>query len=141
MAVSVVGKYRYHMLSPHEHNQVPVLVDIILVGRTKIITLHSSIWIDNRTDKDLSFRLHVPVTPLTAPAVGSSGKRSDTIIGPVQPEKGVQVAFEPPPVYLLSRPALQHCHGMADACHGIRTVVSLVALARGSLIHQNDGYC
>ena len=84
----MVGKYRYQMLSPSEHNRVPVLVDIILVGRTKIITLHSGMWVDNRTDKQLTFRLHVPVTPLTAPAAGASGTRSDTIIGPVKPEKG-----------------------------------------------------
>ena len=90
--MSVVGKYRYQMLSPHEHNRVPVLVDIILVGRTKIITLHSGMWIDNRTDKDLTFRLHVPITPLTAPAAGSTGARSDTIIGPVHPEKGESTA-------------------------------------------------
>ena len=88
VAVSVVGKYRYQMLSPREHNRVPVLVDIILVGRTKIITLHSAMWVDNRTDKHLTFRLHVPVTPLSAPAAGSSGPRSDSIIGPVRPDKG-----------------------------------------------------
>ena len=95
VAVSVVGKYRYQMLAPREHDWVPLLVDIILVGRTKIITLHSGMWLDNRTDKNLTFRLHVPVTPLTAPAAGGESgpaPHSDAMIGPVQPDKGA-----PPP--------------------------------------------
>ena len=33
VAVSVVGKYRYQMYSPAEHRNLPVIVDIILVGR------------------------------------------------------------------------------------------------------------
>lgn len=33
VAVSVVGKYRYQMYSPAEHRHLPVIVDIILVGR------------------------------------------------------------------------------------------------------------
>ena len=49
--MSVVGKYRYFMHSPAEHDSVPVIVDIILVGRTKIITLHSSVWLENLTDR------------------------------------------------------------------------------------------
>ena len=40
VAVSVVGKYRYTLSAPREERQLPLLVDIILVGRTKIITLH-----------------------------------------------------------------------------------------------------
>lgn len=88
--MSVVGKYRYQMLSPREGDRMPLLVDIILVGRTKIITLHSGMWVDNRTDKNLTFRLHVPVTPLTAPAAPGSGAHSDTMIGPVEPDKGAQ---------------------------------------------------
>lgn len=71
--MSVVGKYRYFMHSPAEHVSVPVIVDIILVGRTKIITLHSSIWLDNRTDRRVAFRLHVPITPLVAPVAEAPG--------------------------------------------------------------------
>ena len=36
----MVGKYRYTLSAPREERQLPLLVDIILVGRTKIITLH-----------------------------------------------------------------------------------------------------
>ncbi|BDA48870.1 hypothetical protein COCOBI_12-5530 [Coccomyxa sp. Obi] len=94
VAVSVVGKYRYFMHSPAEHDSVPVIVDIILVGRTKIITLHSSIWLDNRTDRRVAFRLHVPITPLVAPvaeAPGSSAAadfKTDAAIGPLSPGEG-----------------------------------------------------
>ena len=45
----MVGKYRYFMVSPAEAVKVPVIVDIILVGRTKIITLHSCVWLENQT--------------------------------------------------------------------------------------------
>lgn len=43
--MSVVGKYRYLMDSAVKRGHLPVIVDIFLVGRTKIITLHSSIWV------------------------------------------------------------------------------------------------
>ncbi len=85
VAVSVVGKYRYTMNSPAEHDRVPIIVDIILVGRTKIITLHSSLWLENHTDRAVSFRLHVPLTPLTAPTHPANSSQDPTgniIIGP-----------------------------------------------------------
>ncbi|KAL0018632.1 hypothetical protein WJX77_009530 [Trebouxia sp. C0004] len=93
VAVSVVGKYCYHMHSPSEHQTLPVIVDIILVGRTKIITLHSSIWLTNSTDRHVAFRLHVPITPLVAPArVGPPNRKqltTDHVIGPLEPNGGV----------------------------------------------------
>ena len=97
VAVSVVGKYKYTMVSPREHATVPVIVDIILVGRTKIITLHSALWLHNETDRRVAFRLHVPITPLTAPqseaARNSStgtehGIGTDSVIGPLAPGEG-----------------------------------------------------
>ena len=47
----MVGKYRYHMTSPADSTWVPLIIDIILVGRTKIITLHSGIWVENAIDR------------------------------------------------------------------------------------------
>ena len=104
VAVSVVGKYRYYMFSPAEHDQAPVIVDIILVGRTKIITLHSGVWLENRMDRRLCFRLHIPISPLVAPsgpcptpaAVQSTlSDRRDTTIGPLQPGEGEAVHHLP----------------------------------------------
>ena len=97
--MSVVGKYRYFMHSPAEHDSVPVIVDIILVGRTKIITLHSSVWLENLTDRRVAFRLHVPITPLVAPAAArssaaaerSSELKSDSLLGPLPPGEGVML--------------------------------------------------
>ena len=95
VVVSVVGKYRYFMLYPAEHDSVPVIVDIILVGRTKIITLHSSVWLENLTDRRVAFRLHVPITPLVAPvAVRAAAERqaelkSDSLLGLLPPGEGV----------------------------------------------------
>lgn len=138
VAVSVVGKYRYHMLSPSENNRVPVLVDIILVGRTKIITLHSGMWVDNRTDKNLTFRLHVPVTPLTAPAAGRAGSRSDTVIGPVRPDKGDPPPPHLPPLTAESVPD-QHsspqpeasCGCVLDSCEQVSQAVFLPSVLDG----------
>ena len=101
VAVSVVGKYRYFMHSPAEHDSVPVIVDIILVGRTKIITLHSSIWLDNRTDRRVAFRLHVPITPLVAPVAEAPGCsaaadfKTDAAVGPLSPGEGALPFFIP----------------------------------------------
>lgn len=99
VAVSVVGKYCYHMHSPSEHQTLPVIVDIILVGRTKIITLHSSIWLTNSTDRHVAFRLHVPITPLVAPArVGPPNRKqrtTDHVIGPLEPNGGMISSFRP----------------------------------------------
>lgn len=96
--MSVVGKYCYHMHSPAEHRTLPVIVDIILVGRTKIITLHSSIWLINSTDRHVAFRLHVPITPLVAPArVGPPNRKqrtTDHVIGPLEPNAGKHLCVQ-----------------------------------------------
>lgn len=72
VAINVVGKYKYRMLSPADNTTVPVIVDIILVGRTKIITLHSGIWVENCISKPINFRLHIPTTPLVPPPTAST---------------------------------------------------------------------
>ena len=63
------------------------------MGRTKIITVHSGIWLKNSTDRRLRFRLHVPITSLVAPAGQDVGGHqhlaSDVAIGPLQPDAGM----------------------------------------------------
>ena len=112
VAINVVGKYKYTMLSPADNTTVPVLVDIILVGRTKIITMHSGIWVENGIDRPITLRLHIPITSLVPPSGTTSlldGKASaysrtksryprstvrihtrdgDIIIGPIEPGCG-----------------------------------------------------
>jgi len=93
--INVVGKYKYSMLSPADNTSVPVLVDVILVGRTKIITVHSGIWLENSIEIPISFRLHVPTTSLVPPGIlggkqeSSSDADSDMSIGPLQTGEGV----------------------------------------------------
>lgn len=121
--VNVVGKYRYYMASPRELVRVPIIVDIILVGRTKIITLHSCVWLENKTDVSMSFRLLIPTTPLVAPLKqeGLQGERpqegvldSNTLwIGPLARDAGAfwsntlwsafdpSIVFRPVPASLL----------------------------------------
>lgn len=91
--VNVVGKYKYNMLSPADNTTVPVLVDVILVGRTKIITVHSGIWVENAIEIPISFRLHVPTTSLAPPGVfrkkqGTLNDEGDLLIGPLKPGEG-----------------------------------------------------
>lgn len=64
--VNQVGKYRYQLYNPHENHQVSLIVDIILVGRTKVISVHSSIWLANSTSLPLHLRLHIPASSLVA---------------------------------------------------------------------------
>lgn len=90
--VNVVGKYKYNMLSPADNITVPVLVDVILVGRTKIITVHSGIWVENAIEIPISFRLHVPTTSLAPPGAfrkkDGAPNEGDLLIGPLKPGEG-----------------------------------------------------
>ena len=88
------------MLEAPLHNvEVPVIVDIVLVGRTKVISVHSPYWIFNRSDRDLVFRLKQSLGYLNAPSSdGNAGTSasdmeamdlsSDVVIGPIEPDSG-----------------------------------------------------
>lgn len=85
--VSHVGKYRYAMFSPHQSATVHVIVDVMLVGRTKVISIHSSVWLENSTDLPLCVRLHVPpsllaVTPTVAPPPQQSARAASGAFHP-----------------------------------------------------------
>jgi len=98
--VSLVGKYRYMLQAPLHNIEVPVIVDIVLVGRTKVISVHSPYWVHNRSDRDLVYRLQQRLGYLTAPksdlpASASMDKdkaaadvSSDLTIGPIEPGNG-----------------------------------------------------
>ncbi|WIA12623.1 hypothetical protein OEZ85_006280 [Tetradesmus obliquus] len=53
MAVDVVGKYRYDVRDPLGGPSLPLLLDVLLVGRTKMLRLHSCIWLQNNTSMRL----------------------------------------------------------------------------------------
>lgn len=132
--MSVVGKYRYHMYSPAEHNRVPVVVDIILVGRTKIITLHSGIWLENHMDRKLSFRLHVPITPLVAPVKRADERRqdSDDVIGPLKPGSGAQLPG--------AVSTVRTTRWLTPACPFAGTYLPVTAVLGGMLFVQPSGF-
>lgn len=44
VSTDIVGKYCYYLEMPLENRRVPVIVDVALIGRTKIIKLHSALW-------------------------------------------------------------------------------------------------
>jgi uncharacterized membrane protein YgcG len=60
LLVGQVGQYRYSLYSPHTNATVSIVVGIQLVGRTKVVSLHSSVWLENATDVAIKLRLHVP---------------------------------------------------------------------------------
>lgn len=45
VSTDIVGKYSYFLDMPIENRRVPVIVDVALIGRTKIIKLHSALWV------------------------------------------------------------------------------------------------
>jgi hypothetical protein len=63
--VNQVGKYRYNLSSPHDNARVHLIVDVALVSRTKVISIHSPVWLENSTDMELKLQLHVPTSLLT----------------------------------------------------------------------------
>lgn len=64
VCIDIVGKYSYHLYAPHEDRRAPVLVDVVLVGRTKIIKIHSALYVHNATSQKLGFRLQMPSPPM-----------------------------------------------------------------------------
>ncbi len=48
VATDVVGKYCYYLDMPLEKRRVPLLVDVTLMGRNKIIKLHSALFVEVR---------------------------------------------------------------------------------------------
>jgi hypothetical protein len=47
--VDVVGKYRYEAREPLGGSRLPLMLDVLLVGRTKMLQLHSCLWLENNT--------------------------------------------------------------------------------------------
>ena len=91
--------FQYMLEAPLHNVEVPVIVDIVLVGRTKVISVHSPYWIFNRSDRDLVFRLKQSLGYLNAPSSdGNAGTSasdmeamdlsSDVVIGPIEPDSG-----------------------------------------------------
>lgn len=59
-AVDVAGKYRYAARDPAGGEPLPVLLDVLLVGRTKILKLHGPLWASNSTCHKLGITLAMP---------------------------------------------------------------------------------
>lgn len=86
--VSQVGKYRYSMYSPHESATVHVVIDVMLVGRIKVISIHSSVWLENSTDLPMRVRLHVPASLLAiTPTVEPPPPSTQMVSGALYPSR------------------------------------------------------
>ena len=58
--VDVAGKYRYTARDPGGGEPLPLLLDVLLVGRTKILKLHGPLWASNSTRHKLGITLAMP---------------------------------------------------------------------------------
>ncbi|GFH31357.1 predicted protein, partial [Haematococcus lacustris] len=76
VSMDVVGKYAYHLDMPLEERRVPILVDVALIGRTKIIRVHSALWVMNSSTVRMGLRLHLPSSSL-AQLIASPGDVAD----------------------------------------------------------------
>lgn len=68
IVVNHIGKFSYMLVSPHDGLRVPLLVDISLKARTKIISVHSTVKVRNCSDATLHFRLKLPTLAAVGPA-------------------------------------------------------------------------
>ncbi|EFJ52490.1 hypothetical protein VOLCADRAFT_102987 [Volvox carteri f. nagariensis] len=93
VSVDVVGKYCYELHSPTDDQRAPVVVDVVLVGRTKILKIHSALFVQNNTNCRLSFRLHFPSVSLARQVVRGAGDvqlpgEQDIRLRPLKPGEG-----------------------------------------------------
>ncbi|KAG1653118.1 hypothetical protein FOA52_012193, partial [Chlamydomonas sp. UWO 241] len=91
VVVDIVGKYVYNLENPAGELVVPLIVDVDLVGRTKVVRLHSALYACNRTDLRLSLRLHIP-SPWMAYHIsllpGEHQEGQEIVMRPLAPGEG-----------------------------------------------------
>eukprot|EP00798_Chlamydomonas_sp_ICE-L_P005984 gene5984-5277_t len=89
VSIDVVGKYKYHAISPGDDVKIPLIVDVVLEMTsislslstwcwTKILKLHSALWVQNGTDRKIGFRLHMPSARLALQI--SAASHADTLV-------------------------------------------------------------
>ncbi|KAL0042783.1 hypothetical protein WJX79_011021 [Trebouxia sp. C0005] len=70
IVVDKVGKYAYVIGSPHDAAATPVVMDVVLDVRTKVLTVHSPFRVENLTNQQLEFNVHLFRGPQTPGAPG-----------------------------------------------------------------------
>jgi hypothetical protein len=74
----VVGKYRYEAREPLGGPSLPLLLDVLLVGRTKMLRLHSCLWLENNTGMRLEPCLQLG-SSCSTPIVLGPGDKLDSM--------------------------------------------------------------
>ena len=90
--VSLVGRFSHRVKSPLQGTSIPIICDIILAGRTKLISFHSGIWVHNKTNKNLTLRLVLETNLFNPPEEEKlrEGKIDNTrTLGPLEPNTGM----------------------------------------------------
>ena len=90
--VSLVGRFSHRVKSPLQGTVMPIVCDIILAGRTKLISFHSGIWVHNKTVCSLMFRLQLETNIFSPPEeeMLREGKIDNTrMLGPLKPNTGM----------------------------------------------------
>ena len=151
--VNQVGKFRYPLYAPHENTQLNVLVDIQLISRTKVISVHSPVWLENRTARPLTVWLRVPPNLLAAPppaaaAPAAGGARP---MPPLPPAAGRylplaalldgELSIAPEGAFFVSLLAALLDGELSIAPEGAFFVSLLAALLDGELSIAPEGTC
>jgi hypothetical protein len=61
-----VGKSVMDLRAPYDEANVPLIFDVTLVDRTKMLSVHSTLQLVNETSHPLQFWLHLPTVPSTS---------------------------------------------------------------------------
>lgn len=61
-----VGKSVMELRAPYDEANVPLILDVTLVDRTKLLSVHSTLQLVNETSHPLHLWLHLPTVPSPA---------------------------------------------------------------------------
>ncbi|KAK9808775.1 hypothetical protein WJX72_003363 [[Myrmecia] bisecta] len=99
IVVDKVGKYAYIIGSPHDVAATPVVMDVTLDVRTKVLTVHSPFRIENHTTHPLEFTVHLFRAPNMRNAVGRGAAAISTVPGSGPLSPGLQCYLPVPAIW------------------------------------------
>lgn len=91
IVVSHVSRQLLYLEAPGKTASLPFVVEVAVVGRTKVVSIHSCLWLQNRTDKVLYFQcLSARSSSLVPYGVLFQSEVSNKFeVGPLYPGEGV----------------------------------------------------
>eukprot|EP00963_Diacronema_lutheri_P009370 scaffold840_cov344-Pavlova_lutheri.AAC.87 len=91
IVVSHVSRQLLYLEAPGKNASLPFVIEVAVVGRTKIISIHSCLWLQNRTDRTLHFRCLSTQSKNLVPygVLSQSEVPNKFEVGPLHPGQGV----------------------------------------------------